>query len=260
MQRRKFITAIGTLAIGTGTALGTGAFDATSSNSNAGLSVVTQTESAEINIVPGYEEFTNSDIGDDVYIPSSDSNRPEYIAEDGTIIYNRLSREDLPLAIVNSGGTGMANVQVAVEVGRPSSEVDFQKLLAVNNNDTQDYELGFTYHEGYGSAVTEEGVDASVANKAFQFIHDTTRVSPANDETSGETPANMFSVGTGDPVAVSLKVNTDLPALINAYGDVYGKPYSGTGDFVTEGDDAVAKELVSAVTAVADETSSRNES
>ncbi|WP_144906339.1 hypothetical protein [Halobellus captivus] len=260
MKRRQVITAIGTLSLGAGTALGTGAFDATSSNSSGGLSVVTQTENADINIVPGWDEFTTSNLGDDLYVPVDGEDPPEYIASDGTISYEKLSREDLPVAVVQNSGYGMATVQIAVEVGRPETKVDFASLLAVNNNDSQDYELGFTYYQGYGTPVDDEEISAGVVNDTFIFeAADGTRISPLSSDSEGAEPANLMTIDAGTTEPVSLSVNTDQSDLTEQYADVYGNNYDGAGSFVSDGDGATTEELVSEVTAVANELTSFSE-
>ncbi|SEF65450.1 hypothetical protein [Halobellus limi] len=246
MKRRQVITAIGTLALGAGTALGTGAFDATSANSDSAMSIVTQSEDVELDIVPGDDKGLT--VGSHVY---TGDNSPEYIDSSGNIAFDSLSLDDLPLAIAKDAGNGMATVQTAVAAGTPPGDIDFSNIIAIVNNDDRSYDVGFAY-TGYGTDV-DNGVSKSTANSVFQFRGDGSLLSPASSN-NGETPANMVSVGSGSNQGVNLDVDASREGL--PYDDVYNDEYEGAGDFAAEGegDPAGRSELISEITAVADET------
>ncbi|SDX92071.1 hypothetical protein [Halobellus clavatus] len=253
MKRRQVITAFGTLAVATGTALGTGAFSAASSSSDSSLSIVTQGGDANIDINPGNE---NTNDGEVVVNPGSSS--PEYLT-DGSIVFDKLALDDLPLAVVTEpNGQGMVTIEVAVAAGQTPR---FYDAIEVVNNDSQDYDIGFTF-TGYGSAVTNNymngkdytSIDKAVANNAFVFEEaddDNSDISPTSND--GEDPAGFMGVPGGGDRLVDLNVNANLPALTNLYGDIEDDPFYGAGGFSSDDETAKHEPLVSEVTAVANE-------
>jgi len=247
MKRRQVITAIGTLALGAGTALGTGAFDASSANSDSSLSIVTQGGDANIVINAGNE---NDNDGTVVVNPGSDG--PEYLNDSG-LVFENLSLDDLPLAVVSddSTGQGMVKVQIAVAAGQSPN---FQEAVEIVNNDNnQDYEVGFTYTQ-YGSGLNYAEIDEEVANNTFVFKSSSngTRISP--NTADGENPENLIEITRGgNSQLVDIKVNADQSELTDVYGDIDDDPFYGAGDFSDNASTAKHDELIDQVTAVANE-------
>lgn len=218
MQRRKFITAVGTIGVGSGMALGTGAVDAvTSSNGDSSFRVV----------APG------ADITID---PPSSSSSP---VETGTSIdFGALEIGDLPKVAVTDAD-GMVQIEVAVELGTTPGDVG-TVFTVTNNSSTTAYDVGFTY-TGYGETVTGgeyDTIDQSVAQSAFQLIDGETDSSPSTySPTGGGTdPANRFSLpNSSDSKEVALSIDAGLSELTNNLGndgtfdqDVSGNDFSST--------------------------------
>lgn len=220
MNRRKFITAFGTIAIGTGTALGTGAFSATTSSSEAAMSIVTS-EDAELNVNKG--QGTDSDnIQDGLYESPQD-----------------IDFDDLPVAAVADAGP-MVNIQVFVA---PDSSGSFDEIIEITNNDDVDYNVGFQFSQ-FGSAVGNgsNGIsESTIRNDIFKFYEgddtDGTVLSP-ND---GDMPNSMM-ITTGSTQQVTIGFDTTTQSQLS----------KSAGDFGS--DNATLEDLVTEITAVANQT------
>jgi hypothetical protein len=245
MKRRQVITAFGTLAVATGTALGTGAFSATSSSSQASMNVVTQGD-ANLDVVPGSGVSGGNDDMQTGLLSQSE--------------INELGYDDLPLAVVEDVGQGMVNVQVFVEVG---STTDFSELLQINNNDEGAYNVGFEF-TGFGPAVDDGPINSSSVPDIFTFYKGDNPSGEISglDLESGGTPdtGKMVEVGSGGDSQVTLGYDGTVTDLTNAYNSAAGN-FSGdtTKDSIADSDDfpsnddseTKTEELVQEVTAVA---------
>lgn len=253
MKRRQVITAFGTLAIGTGTALGTGAFSATSSSSNAALSVVTQGDNVNLDIVPGPGVDNNSSIEN----ASSSSDLYDSTSPD-------LSLGDLPRAVVHNPGQGMVNIQMFVQYGIDHT---FSNIIeVVNYSSNQDYKVGFAF-TGFGAAVgsNSDQVDQAKVPNIFKFLdEDNTQISfnvdPSTDEdlAAVDFPAGISppTVSSGDPEQIDLKFlgDTNQNLLPDTYNATPGNFTGNTSiDGGNDNTDGKAKQLVDEVTAVANE-------
>ncbi|QIB75502.1 hypothetical protein G3I44_15080 [Halogeometricum borinquense] len=247
------MTAVGTIAVGSGTVLGTGAFDVTSSNSNSQLSIVTGGDDANLDIVPG-SEISGVTMGDDV-VENPDSSL-DYFDSNGNIVFDKLTIDDLPIAVVNNPGQGMVNIQVAVAAGTPASSIDFDDIIAIQNNESsQNYEVGFTY-SGYGSVVGTvvrgEEISKNVAHDVFVFeTSGGEQISP--DGSDGSSAKNLVQVDSGNHQLVNLQVSADNSTLVGAFGDANNGPYAGAGDFSDSDGNGTHEPLITEVTAGANE-------
>jgi len=252
MKRRQVITAFGTLAIGTGTALGTGAFSATSSSSDAALSIVTQGDNVNLDIRPGNGVEGNGNIEnvsstDDFY----DATSPD------------LSFGDLPRAVVHNPEQGMVNIQLFAQYGVDHTFSDI--IEVVNYDPNQDYEVGFAF-TGFGAAVVEDSdIPKADVPKIFEFVDESTNVISFNvDPSTGEdlaaadfpTDQTFPTVSSDSPEQIDLSYWGDsqqslLPSAYNATpGNFTGNTTIPGGDDTTDGK---AKQIVDEITAVANE-------
>jgi hypothetical protein len=230
MKRRNFFTAIGTLAIGSGTALGTGAFDATSSSSDGVMSVVTQGADAplDIQIGDGASGDTNVQTGS-LY---TDEEIDFHISE-------------LPKVAVVDPGQGMVNLQVFGAIG---SDTTFSNLLKIVNYDSNnDYDVGFQFTE-YGTVVPDT-VSENEVTDIFEFKANSSEISA----TDGSTPTQE-TVTAGSPVDVTLEFKgTNVPS---SYADSPKPGNFSNSTFKDTVDPTMERDtLVKEVTAVADHVS-----
>ncbi|MGB9956598.1 hypothetical protein ACOZ4B_09445 [Haloferax prahovense] len=230
MKRRTVITAIGTLAVGTGTVLGTGATEVLSSNEDGSFRVVSPGADISITVPdnPGNDVTTFPDAG----------------TSDGNIDFEALEPDELPKVHVidrSSTLTGdMVEIQVAVEADQNKNLGNI--LDITNNNADDDYYVGFEFTT-LGTAVTDGGITKQEAYTAFQFKHgDSTKQTVSTDTSSIDStePANyvMVSSGTGTE-SVELAVDTTASSIEDALSP---------GDFGNNGESIT---LIDEVTAVA---------
>ncbi|MFC7202664.1 hypothetical protein ACFQJC_04000 [Haloferax namakaokahaiae] len=215
MKRRNVLTAVGTLALGVGTALGTGAVDVVSSNSDGSFQVV----------APGAE----------IRIDPADSVGPN-VQKDTTIDVSALEPDDIPVATVSGNDGQMVTIQVAVSA---TADVDFGDVLKITNNSTEntDYDVGFAY-TGFGTAVEDGSIPKADVVEAFQFTSGTQTVSSDWADPQYD-PKNQVSVPAGTSATVGLEVlQTDSIANFVS------------GSFTDDGESTV---LIDEVSAVADQ-------
>ncbi|KAB1198162.1 MULTISPECIES: hypothetical protein [Haloferax] len=218
MKRRNVLTAIGTLSLGVGTALGMGAVDVVSSNSDGSFRVVSP--------------------GADVRIDPADSVGAD-VVKNGTIDFATLEPNDLPVATVSGNGGQMVTIQVAVTA---TQDHDFGDILKITNNSTDStgYDVGFTY-TGFGAAVDDGSIPKTDVVQAFQFTHgaSTTKTVSSDWGDAQYDPMNYVSVEAGTSETVGLKVlQTDSIANFVS------------GSFTGDSENAV---LIDEVTAVANQ-------
>ncbi|RDZ52823.1 hypothetical protein C5C07_13775 [Haloferax sp. Atlit-4N] len=226
MKRRNVIAAIGTLAIGSGTAIGTGAFNATSTSADSSMSIITERSDVDVDVSPG-SGAGSGNIRDSLYSDTEIEN---------------IDVDDLPLAAVADNGQGMVHVQIIGVVG---TDETFSNIVELTNNDAdQSYEMGFYYDGGFTEEVTSgDKLTESEATDVFEFTHDSTVISSL-DGTTGGTVELDASGGTNDTVQVSIDFNGTDTRLNEEYG-------LSAGGFGTGG--ATQLELIDQVTAFADE-------
>jgi hypothetical protein len=238
MKRRQVITAIGTLALGAGTALGTGAFDATSSSSDASMSIVTRSD-ANLDIIEG------SGVGENnIQSGLLDSNEVE-----------ELKYDDFPVAAVENVGQGMVNIQILVEVG---TNEEFPELLQIENYDDGAYNVGFEF-TGFGAAVSPDGdLPEGTVPDIFTFHAGPGtgyQTISGNDLEPGGTPDTdkMIELGSGGSQPVTLGYNGSNSVLTSRYDSATGNFTGNTNHNNIAGEDAgtETKTLVDEVTAVA---------
>ncbi|KAB1193250.1 hypothetical protein GJR96_07240 [Haloferax sp. MBLA0076] len=217
MKRRNVLTAVGTLAFGVGTALGTGAVDVVSNNSDGSFRVVSP--------------------GADIRIDPADS-LGATVEKNQSIDFATLQPNDLPVATVSGNGGQMVTVQVAVSATR---DHDFGDILKLTNNNTDgtDYDVGFTY-TGFGADVDDGSIPKSDVVEAFQFTHGSPESIVSSDWADPQyDPQNYVSVSAGTSETVGLKV-VQKTSIAN----------SVSGSFAGDSENTV---LVDEVTAVANQ-------
>ncbi|KTG30386.1 hypothetical protein [Haloferax profundi] len=216
MKRRTALTTLGMLALGGGTALGTGAVDVVSSNANGSFRVVSP--GADIEITPASSTGSNVITGD-------------------TIDFTALEPNDLPVATVNGNNGQMVTIQVAVTA---TQDVDFGDILTITNNnaDGTDYEVAFDY-TGFGADVGATIPTADVVD-AFEFRSADDTIISSDSTDSENDPTNFVTVSTESPETVSLRVN-QTSTIANAVA---------SGSFAGDSESTV---LIDEVTAVANQ-------
>ncbi|WP_042663313.1 hypothetical protein [Haloferax sp. ATB1] len=231
MKRRTVITAIGTLAVGTGTVLGTGATEVLSSNEDGSFRVVSPGADISITVPdnPGSDVTTFPDAG----------------TSDGNIDFEALEPDELPKVHVidrSSTLTGdMVEIQVAVEADQITGLGNI--LDITNNNSDDDYYVGFEFTT-LGTAVTDGGITEQEAYTAFQFKHGSSTEQTVSTDTSSDStePANYVAVSPLGTESVRLDVDTTASSIEDALSP---------GDF---GNNSKSITLIDEVTAVATQT------
>ncbi|RDZ48334.1 hypothetical protein C5B86_04620 [Haloferax sp. Atlit-19N] len=242
MKRRNVITAIGALAIGTGTVLGTGATEVLSSNGDGSFRVVSPGANISITVP--------DNPGANVSVFQDDNDDADGDAAAGGIDFGSLEQMDLPAVHVidnsNSSG-GMIEIQVAIEKG--SGAQDLGKIFdIVNNNPDTAYDVGFEFTT-FGNAVTTNGgtVTPATAKEAFQFVNSDGNVISSDPNESTHNPQNFVTVAasadSGSRVPVSLETDATLGNISSEFDT------SGTFGDVSEN-----ITLIEEVTAVAEPT------
>ncbi|WP_416840354.1 hypothetical protein [Haloferax sp. DFSO52] len=215
MNRRTVITALGTLTFGTGIALGTGAADVVSSNNQGGFRVVSP--GADIRIDPADSVGSN-------------------VVKNGTIDFDSLEPDDLPVATVSENNGQMVTIQVAIT---GDQDVDFGNILKITNNNTDgtDYTISFDYTE-FGSAVEDGSIPKADVVGAFEFQRADGTVISSDPLDTEYDPTNAVTVSPGTPETVSLSV-TQSSSIANGVT---------SGSFTGDSD---STELINEVTAMA---------
>ncbi|ELZ80057.1 hypothetical protein C454_12673 [Haloferax gibbonsii ATCC 33959] len=242
MKRRNVITAIGTLAVGTGTVLGTGATEVLSSNEDGSFRVVSPGANISITVP--------DDPGANVSVFQDGNSDADGDAAAGGIDFGSLEQMDLPAVHVidnsNTGG-GMIEIQVAIE--KESGGQGLGKIFdIVNNNSDAAYDVGFEFTT-FGNAVNTNGgtVSPSTAKEAFQFVDSNSNVVSSDPDDSDHNPQNFVTVeasgDAGSRVPVSLKTDATL-------GNISSE-FDASGTF---GDVSENITLIEEVTAVAEPT------
>ena len=181
MKRRNVLTTVGTLALGVGTALGTGAVNVVSSSTEGSFQV----------IAPGA----------DIRIDPADT-VGSYVEKDTTIDFATLDLDDLPAATVSGNNGQMVTIQVAISA---TQDVDFGDILKITNNSTDgtDYDVGFTYTD-FGTAVEDGSIPKDDVIDAFAFTHETNIVSSDSADPEFD-PKNYVAVSAGTSETVGLE-------------------------------------------------------
>lgn len=227
MKRRNVITAIGTLAVGTGTVLGTGATEVLSSNSDGSFRVVSPGANISITVPdnPGSDvtTFSGSDLSNE------------------DIDFETLEPDELPkVHVIDRSSTlsgDMIEIQVAVEANQ--SENLGNILDITNNNDNDDYYVGFEFTE-LGTAVTGGDITKKEAYTAFQFKDSISNTVSTDTTTDSTEPANYVTVpADAGTESVELAVDTTAESIEDALS---------SGDF---GNNSESITLIEEVTAVA---------
>ncbi|MFB1065046.1 hypothetical protein [Natrinema sp. H-ect4] len=197
--------AVGTLAVGSGAALGTGATDIVrSNNSDSSFRVVAPKSSLTI------ELFNEGNYNENVEI------------KDTNMFDSAPDTSELPLIYVSDNDGEMVTVQIAVGLGTTHQ---FNHLFKVTNNSDQNsqFDIGFEY--SYSESLSNyDTIDTSDARKVFKLIHgDQTLVSPDPEDDDASEPANQVGVPTGKSIEIGLKTDTNVPGLTEEFsGNVFG--------------------------------------
>lgn len=216
MKRRNVLTTVGTLTLGVGTALGTGAVDVVSSNNEGSFRVVSP--------------------GADIRIDPADSVGSDVLKND-TIDFGNLEPNDLPVAAVRGNDGQMVTIQVAFTA---TQDHNFGDILKITNNNTDgvDYEVAFDY-TGFGEKVVDGTIPTSDVIDAFEFTSGSTVVS-SDSSTQQNDPTNFVTVSPGSPETIGLSVN-GTSSIENAVT---------SGSFTGDSDSTV---LIDEVTAIANQ-------
>lgn len=215
--RRNVIVGLGTVAVGSGVLLGTGAVGA-SAQSGADMRV----------IAAGELTLSRGEGWDDSASDMSDSS-----IYDGDF---EGSPADLPVAFVDDGENDDLTIEVAK--GNEASAHEWTGLIEVANTGTSDVDIRIDYTEYSDDIATSyEGTDGGTdldrydAQSIFQFEDaDANRLSPTpgND---GDEGANAVTVGVGETEQIT--VVTDLTGdQISAVADetTVSDPWQPGGD------------------------------
>lgn len=237
-KRRNVIIGMGTLAFGSGTVIGAGAFSGD-----------TTTPSANFQILADALTVRRRD--------DSDSN-VEFVDGSGDLTaFDDYDRSDLPKMELIDAENGSLEMQIAAETGTNET---FSEPLEIANDTADTYELAFHYAEsgnidsthtnwGYGSDVNDEdeanttesddGVSYETVNGIFVFEDNaagdtdgSTQISPSGTDVESST---TISLDPGQVAAIDVTVDTSNDTgKINsaATGQSDPDPWDGAATYV----------------------------